>query len=334
MNISQRQIGLALIVVVTIGAFLTMAIGFAASRPISDNYATTIAFVASAALLVAYWRGWAFAGHAMVVMVTLVLGFALSPDKGVSTVNLAIIIPPVLAMIFASPLWVLGSALGVLSIILARQGTQSPYTDPATLILFAIIVVGLILSRIATDNARKLEEANARAEEARAHAERQSAELEQRAHELEQRNEQQQRLLDLVATLETPAVALAEGVLLAPVVGHIDTRRAQAITSRLLKEAAERHTRLVILDVSGVTEMDTCVAKALLNTSQALRLLGCQVTISGISASVAMTMTHLGIGLEGVSATRSPRRHSPRCRSRMMCSRRTNADPRRYLRSR
>jgi anti-anti-sigma regulatory factor len=193
-----------------------------------------------------------------------------------------------------------------MAIILVRTGFQTPYALPINLVLFFIIVAGLILSLLATDNAKALADAHARAEDALARSERQSQELERRAAELEERNEQQQRLLDLVATLEVSAVELAEGILLAPIVGHTDTRRAQALTTRLLQDASEHGARLIILDIAGVTTMDTAVAKALLNTGQALRLLGCEVAITGISASVAMTLTHLGIGLEGIATWRSP----------------------------
>jgi anti-anti-sigma factor len=118
--------------------------------------------------------------------------------------------------------------------------------------------------------------------------------------------DQQKQLLDLVATLETPTIPLAEGVLFAPIVGHIDTRRAQALTAKLLHETSAQRARLVVLDITGVSIIDTAVAKALLNTTQALRLLGCEVTLSGISASIAMTLTQLGIQLQNVSTARNP----------------------------
>ena len=53
--------------------------------------------------------------------------------------------------------------------------------------------------------------------------------------------------------------------------------------------------------------MTLAISRGPLNTAQALRLLGCAVTLSGISAEVAMTLVGLGIGLENVSTARSPR---------------------------
>jgi hypothetical protein len=52
--------------------------------------------------------------------------------------------------------------------------------------------------------------------------------------------------------------------------------------------------------------MDTSVARALMNTTQAIRLLGCEVTLSGISAAVAITLIHLGVNLDGIATARSP----------------------------
>jgi anti-anti-sigma regulatory factor/PAS domain-containing protein len=123
---------------------------------------------------------------------------------------------------------------------------------------------------------------------------------------LRTQNEEQSRLLELIATLEIPAVALADNVLLVPIVGHLDSRRAKTLTARLLEQVYQRRARLVVLDITGVQEVDTMVAKALLQTVQALRLLGCQVTLSGVSASTAMTLVHQGVALEGVRTVRSP----------------------------
>jgi rsbT co-antagonist protein RsbR len=123
---------------------------------------------------------------------------------------------------------------------------------------------------------------------------------------LRTKNEEQRRLLELVATLEIPAVPLADNVLLAPIVGHLDSRRAEMLTARLLDEVHQRRTDMVILDITGVQEVDRTVAQGLLTTVQTLRLLGCKVTLSGVSASTAMTLVDQGIGLEGVRTARSP----------------------------
>jgi anti-anti-sigma factor len=111
----------------------------------------------------------------------------------------------------------------------------------------------------------------------------------------------------MVATLETPTIGLANGVLLAPLVGAIDSQRAQTITERLLTEASNQRAETVVIDIAGVATVDTQVAHALVQTTRALRLLGCTVVLSGISASVAQTLSQLGVALEEMQIVRSPR---------------------------
>jgi anti-anti-sigma factor len=170
-----------------------------------------------------------------------------------------------------------------------------------------MIVSGMILARFVTDTALRLVREHAlEVEAARQHAEMQANELAEANELLGHQLDQQQELLQLVTSLETPVVSLANGILLAPLVGHIDVRRAQAITERLLMTVSEQRTLLIVLDISGVAIMDTTIARSLLQTIQALRLLGCEVVLSGISASTAMTLIHLGINLEEVRTVRSP----------------------------
>lgn len=74
--------------------------------------------------------------------------------------------------------------------------------------------------------------------------------------------------------------------------------------SNLLQQASDRRMRMIILDIAGVVAMDTAVIGALVNIAQALRLLGCDVIISGL-AEVALTLTQLNVNLP-MRTVRSP----------------------------
>jgi len=91
-----------------------------------------------------------------------------------------------------------------------------------------------------------------------------------------------------------------------PLVGHLDSRRAEALRQRVLKVVAERRAQAVIIDVSGITIIDTAVARALIDTATAIRLLGARTLISGIGPAVAQTLVHLNIGLEEVVTAPNP----------------------------
>ncbi len=118
--------------------------------------------------------------------------------------------------------------------------------------------------------------------------------------ELQAAGEQQRRLLDLVREMSTPLVPLFEGVLLLPLVGTIDSQRAQQILDVLLAGIAERRARVVILDITGVPVVDTSVANYLLRATQSARLLGAECVLVGIKPEVAQTVVGLGVDLSQV----------------------------------
>lgn len=122
---------------------------------------------------------------------------------------------------------------------------------------------------------------------------------------LRQQNEEQRRLLGLVATLETPTIPIADHVLFAPIIGVLDSHRLETLRTRLLTAAYEQHAQLVILDITGLSMIDSAVAHALIQTMQSLRLLGCGIALSGISPEVALTLVHQNIDMQGITVTRT-----------------------------
>jgi rsbT co-antagonist protein RsbR len=307
MRVSQRQVVRALLVVLSAGSLLALVYQLFVPSSTTSLASTATGVLVLSALLLAYWRGWEPARYITLVFITILIGLSPSGPFVSERFTLAAFIPPILALIVAGPGWILGSAAAVIGLLILRSGGQGVYVDPLSLLLYAMPICGLLLGRLVTDTAQQDSEANAdQARQALAHSKAQATELAQTAEELSAQNEQQRRLLDLVATLETPAVSLADGVLLAPVVGHLDSRRADELTRRLLDEVSAQRTRMVILDIAGVPTVDTAVAQALLRAIQAIRLLGCEVTVTGISASVAATMTQLGINMAGVRTARTP----------------------------
>lgn len=142
-----------------------------------------------------------------------------------------------------------------------------------------------------------------RAEASSQLAEERSGALEAQAARL---RDTEQQLRDLVRDLETPLVDLADGVVLAPLVGQIDHARGSAILERMLAAAGSRRARLMIIDVAGVPAIDDQIATTLIQAAEALELLGCQVALTGITAVVASTLVGLDISLDGLTAARSP----------------------------
>lgn len=95
--------------------------------------------------------------------------------------------------------------------------------------------------------------------------------------------------------LSTPVVKLWEGVIALPLIGTLDSGRAQIVMETLLQSIVDTGSNIAIIDITGVPTVDTLVAQNLLKTVAAARLMGAQCIISGIRPQIAQTMVHLGI---------------------------------------
>lgn len=103
-----------------------------------------------------------------------------------------------------------------------------------------------------------------------------------------------------ILELSTPVMKIWDGVLLAPIVGTLDSSRAQTVMENLLSAIVETQSRVAIIDVTGVSVIDTLVASHLFKTMAASQLLGARCVLTGISPSIAQTMVHLGIDLSTI----------------------------------
>jgi rsbT co-antagonist protein RsbR len=107
-----------------------------------------------------------------------------------------------------------------------------------------------------------------------------------------------------LAELSTPLIPISDDTVVMPLIGTIDSRRAQQVIEGLLEGIVAAHAQVAILDITGVPVVDTQVANALLRAAQAVKLLGAQVVLTGIRPEVAQTLVGLGVDLSGI-VTRS-----------------------------
>jgi rsbT co-antagonist protein RsbR len=103
-----------------------------------------------------------------------------------------------------------------------------------------------------------------------------------------------------IRELSTPVIKVYDRILLLPIVGTVDTQRADQIMETVLVQVVEQQAKVIIIDIAGVPVVDTKVADHILQTMAAVKLLGAQTVLTGISAAVARTVVQLGVEMARV----------------------------------
>ena len=127
-------------------------------------------------------------------------------------------------------------------------------------------------------------------------------------NEIEQREQLQQQVINAqkmaLQELSSPIIPLMDGIIIMPLIGSIDSMRAQDITRSLLAGITQYRAEVLILDITGVSVVDTGIAQHLNKTIQAAKLKGTRTIVSGISEVIAETVVDLGIDWSDLDTTR------------------------------
>lgn len=289
MNNTLLAIAAAISATVGIGSGCTVFL-LDRGQPLWQGILPFVALILIAEIMVALWLPELYMSAAPFIVVAILL---------VSLIN---------RRAFTISILVVCIVITVILLLISQSAPEAKIPAPMFSFLQAgslvalFVAVWIFLDRIIAAQMQLLQIADQRANDAE--AARQQTELARQ--EIELRANEQQRLLELVAVLELPILTIDDRVLLAPLVGNLDSRRADALRQRVLERLAELRAHTVIIDITGITVIDTAVAKALIDTATAIRLLGAHTIISGIRPTVAQTLVHLNTGLHEITTAPNP----------------------------
>jgi rsbT co-antagonist protein RsbR len=89
-------------------------------------------------------------------------------------------------------------------------------------------------------------------------------------------------------------IRLWDGILVLPIVGVIDSMRAQSMMESMLNKIVETYSKVIILDIQGVAAVDTAVAQHLIKIAKATKLMGCECILSGSPPQLRRQLFSLG----------------------------------------
>lgn len=237
------------------------------------------------------------------------------PSGATSSALYTMFIPIVGATMMLRPAWSFGYAglalIAYMSVYLfgARDTPPSPGGILLTTLLFAghFGIVALLAYLSSRGYEKLLTASLLHAEELERTRNLLVVQVDEQTKDLRQALADLQNSSELIGQMSVPVMPIADGVLLLPLVGALDTQRATLVTERLLESVQREHARTVLIDITGVPLVDTQVAGAILRASQAVQLLGAEPVLVGIRAEVAQTMVGLGLTLGQINTRRDLR---------------------------
>jgi rsbT co-antagonist protein RsbR len=107
---------------------------------------------------------------------------------------------------------------------------------------------------------------------------------------------------EAIRELSTPVLQVRERLVILPIIGVLDSQRARQLTEQLLSGIRTHRAKVVVIDITGVPEIDSTVANHLVQTVEASRLMGASVIITGLSSEIALTLVTIGVDLSKMNA--------------------------------
>ncbi len=103
----------------------------------------------------------------------------------------------------------------------------------------------------------------------------------------------------------TPITEIWDGVLTLPIIGTLDSSRTMLVMEALLNRIAKDRSRAVVMDLTGVKNIDSQVSHHLIQMVRAVQLMGSDAIITGIHPEIARALVSLNIDLTGVTTRAS-----------------------------
>jgi anti-anti-sigma regulatory factor len=117
----------------------------------------------------------------------------------------------------------------------------------------------------------------------------------------------EQQKAEIIA-LSAPILEVSAGTIAVPIIGTLDSERAQALEQSILAMVSNRGAMSVILDLTGTNALSTAqTVEQVVRLGRAIRLLGAQTIVTGIMSTLARTLVTADVDMGGVLLLRSLR---------------------------
>lgn len=107
----------------------------------------------------------------------------------------------------------------------------------------------------------------------------------------------------IMENMEMPILDISDDIFMIPMIGIIDSVKSQRLMENILENIQTKESKVVVIDISGITTIDSAVAAHLIKITKATMLMGCNSIVSGISPAIAQTIVNIGIDIAHIDTT-------------------------------
>ena len=100
---------------------------------------------------------------------------------------------------------------------------------------------------------------------------------------------------ELVENLSVPIIPITANICILPLIGSVDSFRTSVLEEKVLTEIGRLHIQTLIMDLSGIADMEIEVIDHLMKTINGTSMMGCHTVITGLRPDVVRKMIHLGL---------------------------------------
>lgn len=104
-----------------------------------------------------------------------------------------------------------------------------------------------------------------------------------------------------IHTLSAPLVPITAGVAILPIIGDVSAKRAESIIQIALAKSQDYDLDYLIVDLSGVTQINATVSGALLKLVKILEIIGVKPILTGFQPHMAMNALQVHADLKDIA---------------------------------
>jgi rsbT co-antagonist protein RsbR len=109
---------------------------------------------------------------------------------------------------------------------------------------------------------------------------------------------------NLVENLSVPIIPVTSTTCVLPLIGTIDYSRIQIIEEKVLMEIGKLRIQTLILDLSGIIEIEVEMITDLMKILDGTAMMGCKAVVTGLRPEVVTKMVRSGIQLDNKAETK------------------------------